>query len=195
MAKDLVSTGTHVSTHKCTYILFVVSTVHSNIPTTSQSDQKLSKNQPPVQDATIVIKLPAKRLASNLLQVKASNRELPTIVTPILTAQHQLRHFPLGTAAVTNVRPDRAGEQAAPLECLTPPDQAAPRSPRLTGSYEGIAMAKPPLVTEITVRLPKSKSLKRKGALEPTQDDEKTKDLTDPVQKTPTTRNEGAQTG
>ncbi len=160
-------------THKCTYIPFVVPTVHSNIPTTSQSDQKLSKNQPPVQDAVIVVKLPAKCSASNLLQVKAANKESPTIVTPILTAQHQSRHFPWGTATVTNVRPDGAGKQAAPLECLAPPDQAAPWSSRLVGSYKGIAMAKPPLVMEITVRLPKSKSLERQGALEPTKDTKK----------------------
>ncbi len=50
-------------------------------------------------------------------------------------------------------------------------------------------MAKPPLVKEITIRIPKSKSLIHQGA------SAKTKDLTDPVQETPTTRNEGAQTG
>ncbi len=76
----------------------------------------------------------------------------------------------------------------APLECLAPPDQAAPWSPSLAGSYKGIASVKPPLVLEITVRLPKSKSLIHQGALA------KTKDLTDPVQKTPTNRNEGART-
>ena len=74
-----------------------------NIPTTSQTDQKLSKNQTAdQQDATIVVKLPAKRLASNPLWVKASNEKSPTIVTPILTAEHQLKHFPLGTTTVTN---------------------------------------------------------------------------------------------
>ncbi len=41
-AKDLVSSGTHVALDKCTYIS-VVSTVHSNIPATSQSDQELSQ--------------------------------------------------------------------------------------------------------------------------------------------------------
>ncbi len=74
---------------------------------------------------------------------------------------------------MTNVQPDGAGEQAAPLECLTPPDQAAPWSPYLEGSYKGIAMAKPPLVMENTVWLPKSKSLEQQGALEPTQDTQK----------------------
>ncbi len=84
-AKDLVLAGTHVMPDKCTYIS-VVSTVHSNIPTTLQSDQKLSKNQTAdQQDAMIVVKLPAKRSASNPLWVKASNGKSPTIVTPILT--------------------------------------------------------------------------------------------------------------
>ncbi len=49
-------------------------------------------------------------------------------------------------------------------------------------------MAKPPLVKENTIRLPKSKSLIHQGALA------KTEDLTDPVQKTPTNRNDGART-
>ncbi len=106
-------------------------------------------------------------------------------------AEHQLRHFPLGTAAVTNARPDGTGEQAL----SAPPGETALWSPRLVGSYKGIAMVKPPLVKEITVRLPKSKSLERQGALEPTKDAQKTQDLTDPVQETPTTRNEGARTG
>ncbi len=68
-------------------------------------------------------------------------------------------------------------------------------SPSLAGSYEGIASAKPPLVKEITVKLPKSKSLIHQGALETTTDDRKTKDLTDPMQETPTNRNEEARTG
>ncbi len=102
MAKDLVSAGTHVMPNKCTYIS-VVSTTHSNIPTTLQSDQKLSKNQAAdQQDAEIVVKLLAKHLASNPLRAKAANDKSPTIVTPILTVEHQLRHFPLGTATVTN---------------------------------------------------------------------------------------------
>ncbi len=50
-------------------------------------------------------------------------------------------------------------------------------------------MAKPPLVTEITIRLPKSKSLIHQGALVKNLS---AKDLIDPVQKTPTDRNEGA---
>ncbi len=56
-------------------------------------------------------------------------------------------------------------------------------------------MAKPPLVKEITVRLLKSKSLIHQGALETATDNKKTKDLTDPMQETPTNRNEGARTG
>ncbi len=130
---------------------------------TLQTDQKLSKNQTAEQYATVIVKLPAKCSASNPSWVKALNDKSPTIVTPIIT-----------------VRPDGAGEQVAPSECLAPPDQAAPWSPCLAGSYEGIASAKPPLVVEITVRLPKSKSLIHQGALA------KTEDFTDPVQKTPT---------
>ncbi len=174
----------HVAPHKCTYISSVVSTVHSNIPATSQSDQKLSKNHTEQYGATIV-KLPAKRSASNLLQVKVLDGESPTIVIPIIMAEHQSRPFPLGTAAVMNARPDGTGEQAP----STPPGETALRSPHLAGSYEGIATVKPPLVKEITVRLPKSKSLECQGALEPT------KDLIDPMQETPTTRNKGARTG
>ncbi len=66
------------------------------------------------------------------------------------------------------------------------PDEMAPWSSSLAGGFEGIASAKPPVVTEITVRIPKSKSLIHQGALA------KTEDLTDPVQETPTDRNEGA---
>ncbi len=158
---------------------------------TLQSDQKLSKNQTAEQQDTVIVKLPAKHSASNLLQAKAANDESPTIVTPILTAGHQSRHFPLGTAAVTNARPDGTGEQTLSI----PPGETAPQSPSLAGSYKGIALAKPPLVKEITVRLPKSKSLIHQGALETAMDDRKTEDLTGPMQETPTNRNEGARTG
>ncbi len=61
----------------------------------------------------------------------------------------------------------------------------APWSSSLAGGFEGIASVKPPLVMEITVRMPKSKSLIHQGALV------KTEDLTDPVQETPTNRNKG----
>ncbi|PBK81681.1 hypothetical protein ARMGADRAFT_1091085 [Armillaria gallica] len=148
-------------------LVSAVSTTHSNIPVTSQTDQKLSKNQTPGPDA-IVVRLPtAKCSASNPLQVKASNNKSPTIVTPIIT-----------------VRPDEAGKQAL----SAPPGKTALWSPSLAGSFEEIASAKPPLVKEITVRLPKSKSLIHQGALA------KTEDLTGPVQETPTTRNEGTRT-
>ncbi len=77
----------------------------------------------------------------------------------------------------------------------SPPGETAPWSPSLAGSYEGIASAKPPLVKEITVRLPESKSLIHQGALETATDNRKTKDLIDPMQETPTNRNKGAQAG
>ncbi len=64
----------------------------------------------------------------------------------------------------------------------------APQSSSLTGGFKGIASAKLPLVMEITIRIPKSKSLIHQRA------SAKTKDLTDPVQETPTNRNKGAQT-
>ncbi len=64
----------------------------------------------------------------------------------------------------------------------------APQSSSLAGGFKGIASAKPPLVMEITIGIPKSKSLNQQGALA------KTEDLTDPVQDTPTDRNKGAQT-
>ncbi len=54
-----------------------------------------------------------------------------------------------------------------------PLDEAALWSPSLAGRYEGIALVKPPLVKEITVWLPKSKSLIHQGASDPTQDDQK----------------------
>ncbi len=177
----------HVTINKCTYIS-VVPTTHLNIPVTSQSDQKLSKNQTGEQYGAMIVKLLAKRLASNPSWVKASNRESPTIVTPILMVGHQSRHFPLGTAAVTNAWLDGAGEQTLSVS----PGEMAPQSPSLAGSYEGIASVKPPLVKEITVRLPKSKSLIHQGALETATDNRKTEGLTDPMQETPTTRNEGA---
>ncbi len=166
-------------------------TVHSNIPVTSQSDQKLSKNQTGEQYGTTIVKLPAKCSASNPSQVKASNEKSPTKVTPILTAEHQLRPFPLGTAAVMNARPDGTGEQMLSV----PPGKTAPRSPSLTGSYEGIGSAKPPLVKEITIRLPKSKSLIHQGASETATDNRKTKDLTGSMQETPNTRNEEPEQG
>ncbi len=170
-AKDLVSSGMHVMPDNCTYIS-VVSTTHSNIPATSQSDQELSKNHPGSQELVVVIKLPAKCSTSNPLQVKA-NDELPTIAIPIITALRQLRPS-LGEfqAAVMNERPDGTGEQAP----SAPPGKTALRSPCLAGSFEGIAAAKPPLVKEITVQLPKCKSHEAQGALEPTKDTKKAKE-------------------
>ncbi len=138
--------------------------MHSNIPATSQSDQELSKNQIPGPDI-VVVRLPTTKCsASNLLQAKASNDKSPTIVTPIIT-----------------VRPDGAGEQAR----SAPPGKMALQSPSLTGSFEEIALAKPPLVKEITVRMPKSKSLIHQGALV------KTEDLIKPKQKTPELKGQG----
>ncbi len=148
----------------CTY-RSVVSTMHLNIPVAMTSRPE-TKQESTGGKATIV-KLPAKRSASNPLRAKASNDKSPTIVTPIIM-----------------VRPDGAGEQAH----STPPGEMALQSPCLAGSYEGIALAKPPLVKEITVKMPKSKSLIHQGALA------KTKDLTGPMQETPNYRNEGART-
>ncbi len=148
-ANDLVSTGTPIASSQCTYIPVVI-TAHSNIPVTSQTDQKLSKNQ---TSDVVVVRLPTtKRSASNLLQAKASDNKSPTIVTPIIT-----------------VKPDGALDKAH----SAPFDETALRSPSLAGSYEGIALAKPPLVKEITVWLPKSKSLIHQGALDSTQDNQK----------------------
>ncbi len=167
-AKDFVSTGTQIVLDKCTYTS-VVSTTHSNTPTTSQSDQKLSKNHPGSQESVVVIKLPAEHLTSNPLWAKANDKS-PTIAIPSITALHESRPS-LGEfqATVTNERPLGAGEQA-PISA--PPGEIALRSPCLAGSFEGIAAAKPPLVKEITVRLPKCKSPEAQGALEPTQDDQ-----------------------
>ncbi len=50
------------------------------------------------------------------------------------------------------------------------------QSPCLAGSLKGIATAKPPLVKEITVWLPKCKSPEVQGALKPTKDAQKVKD-------------------
>ncbi len=143
--------GTPIASYQCTYIPVVIPT-HSNIPVTSQSDQKLSKNQITAPDI-VVVRLPTtKRSASNPLQAKASDDKSPTIVTPIIM-----------------VRPDGAGEQAY----TAPPDEAALWSPSLAGSYEDIASAKPPLVKENIIQLPKSKSLIHQGALETVKDDQK----------------------
>ncbi len=70
---------------------------------------------------------------------------------------------------IITVRPDGALDKAH----STPFDKAALQSPSLAGSYERIALAKPPLVKEITVRLPKFKSLIHQGALDSTRDDQK----------------------
>ncbi len=67
------------------------------------------------------------------------------------------------------VRPDGALDKVH----STPFDEAALRSPSLAGRYKRIALVKPPLVKEITVRLPKFKSLIHQGASDPTQDDQK----------------------
>ncbi len=134
-----------IASSQCTYIPVVI-TAHLNIPTTSQSDQKLSKNQ--TSDVVVVWLPTTKHSASNLLQAKASNNKSPTIVTPIIT-----------------VKPDGALDKAH----SAPFDKAALRSPSLAGRYEGIALVKPPLVKEITVRLLKFKSLIHQGASDPTQ--------------------------
>ncbi len=144
-AKDLVSSGTHTALDKCTHIS-VVTTAHSNIPMTSQSDQKLSKNHTGSQEPAVV-RLPAGPSTSNLLQAKANGKS-PTIVTPSITALRQSRPS-LGEfqAAVTNERPVGTGEQALSAS----PAFTALWSPCLAGSFEGIAAAKPPLGKEITV--------------------------------------------
>ncbi len=144
--------------------MFVVPTAHSNIPATSQSDQELRKNHTGSQEPAVV-RLPAGPSTSNPLWVKV-NGKLPTIVTPSITALHQSRP-PIKEfqAAVTNERPVGTEELAfdAPSPAFT-----ALRSPCLAGSFEGIAMAKPPLGKEITVCLPKCKSpLPSSGALGP----------------------------
>ncbi len=165
LAMDLVSSGTHITPASQAHCTSVVINAHSNIPTIMTS--RLETKQESTVQHTVIVKLPAKHSASSPSWVKALNDKSPTIVTPIITVQ-----------------PDGAGEQVP----SAPPDEMAPWSPRLAGSYEGIATAKPPPVMEITVRLPKSKSLIHQGALA------KTKDLIDPVQETPTNRNEGAWT-
>ncbi len=155
---------------KCTYIS-VVPTTHSNIPTTLQSDQKLSKNHPGSQEPAVV-RLPAGLSTSNSLRAKANDRS-PTIAIPSIMALCQSRpSFGEFQAAVTNERPVGAGERAY----TAPPDGTALQSPCLAGSFEGIAMAKPPLVKENTIRLPKCKSPKALGALEPTKDTQKIED-------------------
>ncbi len=160
-AEDLVSSGTHIVLDKCTYIS-VVSTAHSSIPATSQSDQELRKNHTGSQEP-VVVRLPAGPSTSNLLQTKVNGKS-PTIATPSITAWHQSR--PPTTefqATVMNARPVGMGELAfdAPSLAFT-----ALRSPCLAGSFEEIATAKPPLGKEITVCLPKCKSpLPSAGAL------------------------------
>ncbi len=73
----------HITPASQTHV-FVVPTTHSNTPVTSQTDQKLSKNQTAEQHAAVIVKLPAKHLASNPSQAKALNGKSPTIVTPII---------------------------------------------------------------------------------------------------------------
>ncbi len=56
-AKDLVSSGTQIALENCTHML-VVTTAHSNIPATLQSDQELTKNHTGSQEPAVV-RLPA----------------------------------------------------------------------------------------------------------------------------------------
>ncbi len=99
-AKDLVSSGTQTALENCTHML-VVTTAHSNIPATSQSDQELNKNHTGSQEPAVV-RLPAGPLTSNLLQAKANGKS-PTIVTPSITALRQSRPPTMEfQAAVTN---------------------------------------------------------------------------------------------
>ncbi len=151
--------------------MLVVTTAHSNIPTTSQSDQELTKNHTGSQEPAVV-RLPAGPSTSSLLQVKANGKS-PTIATPSITALRQSRppFKPEFQAAVTNGRPVGTGEKAL----NAPPAFTALRSPCLAGSFEGIASVeavdlatKPPLGKEITVRLPECKSpVLSQGALGP----------------------------
>ncbi len=143
----------------------VVNIAHSNIPAAMTSRQE-TKQELAVQH-TVIVRLLTKHSVSNPSWVKALNDKSPTIVTPIIT-----------------VRLDGAGEQMLSI----PPGKTAPQSSSLAGGFEGIASAKPPLVMEITIRIPKSKSLIHQGA------SAKTKELIDPMQETPTNRNEGART-
>ncbi len=158
----LVSSGMHIAPTSQTYSTHVVINTHLNIPVATTSRPE-TKQESTVQHATIV-RLPAKHLASSPSRVKASNDKSPIIVTPIITVQL-----------------DRAREQMLSI----PPGETAPWSSSLAGGFKGMALAKPPLVTEITIRILKSKSLIHQGA------SAKTEDLIDPVQKTPTNRNEG----
>ncbi len=84
-----------------------------------------TKQESTVQDAMVVVKLPAKHSASNPLWVKASNDKSPTTVTPIIM-----------------VRLDGAGEQVP----STPPGEMALQSLCLSESFERIASAKPSLL-------------------------------------------------
>ncbi len=171
-AKDLVSSGTQIAHEDCTYML-VVTTAHSNIPATSQSDQELSKNHTGSQEPAVV-RLPTGPSTSNSLRAKA-NGKLPTIATPSIMALHQSRPPMMEfQAAVTNERPVGTGEALSVLPAFT-----ALRSPCLAGSFEGIASVKtvdlavkPPLGKEITIWLPKCKSpVPSQGALGPKPDD------------------------
>ncbi len=152
-AKDLVPSGTQIALENCTYMP-VVTTAHSNIPATSQSDQELIKNHTGSQEPAVV-RLPAGPSMSSLLQVKANGKS-PTIATPSITVLRQLRppFKPEFQAAVTNERP--VGTEGVALSASTA--FTALRSPCLAGSFEGIASvetvdlaAKPPLGKEITV--------------------------------------------
>ncbi len=155
--------------------MFVVTTAHSNIPATLQSDQELIKNHTGSQEP-VVVRLRAGPSTSSLLQVKANGKS-PTIATPSITVLHQSRppFKPEFQAMVTNGRPVGTEEGAR----STSPAFMALRSPCLAGSFEGIASvktvdlaAKPPLGKEITVRLPECKSpVPSQGALGPKPDD------------------------
>ncbi len=109
MAKDLVSSGTHLlpasQTH-CTSVVDV--TAHLNIPVRDFATRIETKEESKQTDGAAVPKTaqPAKRSASSSPRVKASDEESPTIATPAITTMQTARSGRAGEELRSN--PDEA---------------------------------------------------------------------------------------
>ncbi len=103
-AKDLVSSGTHLSSASQAYDTSVVENMHSNIPArdfTTRSETKEESKQAVGAAVPRTAQL-AKCSASSSSRVKALDKESPTIVTPTITMMRQSGTSPSENTTVTN---------------------------------------------------------------------------------------------
>ncbi len=109
---------------------------------------------------------PAKRLASNSLQVKASDKKVTTILSPILMALPQSSSS-TGVCTVTKAQLD--GTERAPsaesAKATLHDHNMSLQGPSCTVGLEVNASVQPPLVTESHARMTKSKFSDRGASL------------------------------